>query len=223
MALTAKRRQKLLDLAFEIPSARDSWRTPRRDAPHWLGLDCGPIYEAVNRARENGESLSAIHLRHVHPLPNGLEAISREIQTHPCRGNERPGALRMRPARQHPAQPATAIQRSPASPKPTDSPSACAKSSTEPSNEHTRPTPHIPRTGKLTKKFFLTADHPTVVPGCGDFAVLASFYKMLEKRQLPHGIIVTLAGIGCSSRFPYFVNTHGAHFIHGRRCRSPRA
>jgi len=68
---------------------------------------------------------------------------------------------------------------------------------------------------KLTKKA-LTADHPTWCPGCGDFAVLASFYKMLEKLQLPQESIVTLAGIGCSSRFPYFVNTHGGHFIHGR-------
>jgi 2-oxoglutarate ferredoxin oxidoreductase subunit beta len=67
----------------------------------------------------------------------------------------------------------------------------------------------------LTKKA-VTADHPTWCPGCGDFAVLASYYKLLEKRQLPHENIVTLAGIGCSSRFPYFVNTHGAHFIHGR-------
>ena len=46
--------------------------------------------------------------------------------------------------------------------------------------------------------------------------MLAAFYKMLERRQLPHENIVTLAGIGCSSRFPYFVNTHGGHFIHGR-------
>src|SRR6478735_5973835 len=68
---------------------------------------------------------------------------------------------------------------------------------------------------KLTKKA-ITADHPTWCPGCGDFAVLASFYKVLEKRQLDHEKIVTLAGIGCSSRFPYFVNGHGAHFIHGR-------
>jgi len=68
---------------------------------------------------------------------------------------------------------------------------------------------------KLTKKI-LSADHPTWCPGCGDFSVLASFYKILEKRQLVHENIVTLAGIGCSSRFPYFVNSHGAHFIHGR-------
>ena len=46
--------------------------------------------------------------------------------------------------------------------------------------------------------------------------MLASFYKFLEKRNLEHEKIVTLAGIGCSSRFPYFVNGHGAHFIHGR-------
>ncbi len=67
----------------------------------------------------------------------------------------------------------------------------------------------------LTKKA-LTADHPTWCPGCGDFAVLASFYRVLEKLNLPHENIVTMAGIGCSSRFPYFVNTHGGHFIHGR-------
>ena len=76
-------------------------------------------------------------------------------------------------------------------------------------------TTEIPPREKLTKKA-ITADHPTWCPGCGDFAVLASFYKVLEKRQLDHEKIVTLAGIGCSSRFPYFVNGHGAHFIHGR-------
>src|ERR1700687_2762310 len=68
---------------------------------------------------------------------------------------------------------------------------------------------------KLSKKA-TPADHPPWCPGCGDFAVLASFYKVLEKRNLDHEKIVTLAGIGCSSRFPYFVNSYGAHFIHGR-------
>jgi 2-oxoglutarate/2-oxoacid ferredoxin oxidoreductase subunit beta len=75
--------------------------------------------------------------------------------------------------------------------------------------------PVSPEREKLTKKA-VTADHPTWCPACGDFAVLAAFYKVLERRQLPHENIVTLAGIGCSSRFPYFVNSHGAHFIHGR-------
>src|SRR5258708_19571995 len=69
----------------------------------------------------------------------------------------------------------------------------------------------IPREN-LTKKA-ITADHPTWCPGCGDFAVLASFYRVLEKRNLDHEKIVTLAGIGCSSRFPYFFNSHLAPFI----------
>lgn len=67
----------------------------------------------------------------------------------------------------------------------------------------------------LTKKE-LSADHPTWCPGCGDFAVLAAFFKVLEKLQFPHEKICTIAGIGCSSRFPYFVNGHGIHYIHGR-------
>src|ERR1017187_6156900 len=66
----------------------------------------------------------------------------------------------------------------------------------------------------LTKKV-LTADHPTCCPGCADFAVLAPFSRVLEKPQYPHESIVTRAGIGCSARFPYFVNTHGVHYIHG--------
>ena len=79
----------------------------------------------------------------------------------------------------------------------------------------TAPTAPTAEPEKLTKKA-LTADHPTWCPGCGDFAVLASFFKILENFQIPHEKIVTIAGIGCSSRFPYFVNGHGLHFIHGR-------
>jgi len=67
----------------------------------------------------------------------------------------------------------------------------------------------------LTKKQ-LRADHPTWCPGCGDFAVLASFFNVVQKLGIPHEKIVCVAGIGCSSRFPYFVNTHGIHFLHGR-------
>lgn len=67
----------------------------------------------------------------------------------------------------------------------------------------------------LTKKQ-LKADHPTWCPGCGDFAVLASFFNVIQKLGIPHEKIVCVAGIGCSSRFPYFVNAHGIHFIHGR-------
>lgn len=67
----------------------------------------------------------------------------------------------------------------------------------------------------LTKKE-VAADHPTWCPGCGDFSVLALYFKLIEKRKLLHEKITTVSGIGCSSRFPYFVQAHGAHFIHGR-------
>ncbi len=77
------------------------------------------------------------------------------------------------------------------------------------------PATAAPVADKLTKKQ-LIADHPTWCPGCGDFAVLAVFYKVLEKLQIPQEKIVVVAGIGCSSRFPYFMNTHSLHFIHGR-------
>ena len=67
----------------------------------------------------------------------------------------------------------------------------------------------------LTKKE-VAADHPTWCPGCGDFSVLALYFKLIERRKLWHEKITTIAGIGCSSRFPYFVQAHGAHYIHGR-------
>jgi 2-oxoglutarate ferredoxin oxidoreductase subunit beta len=67
----------------------------------------------------------------------------------------------------------------------------------------------------LTKKE-LAADHPTWCPGCGDFSVLALYFKLIEKRRLLHEKFVSVTGIGCSSRFPYFVQAYGAHFLHGR-------
>ena len=67
----------------------------------------------------------------------------------------------------------------------------------------------------LTKKE-IAADHPTWCPGCGDFSVLALYFKLIEKRKMLHEQITTVAGIGCSSRFPYFVQAHGVHYIHGR-------
>ena len=68
---------------------------------------------------------------------------------------------------------------------------------------------------KLTKKQ-LKADHPTWCPACGDFAVLASFFNVIQELRLTQTEFTCVAGIGCSSRIPYFVNSHGIHFIHGR-------
>src|SRR2546423_14125362 len=81
-------------------------------------------------------------------------------------------------------------------------------------NITTVPLPATDRKG-LTKKE-ISADHPTWCPGCGDFSVLALYFKLIEKRKIWHEKITTVAGIGCSSRFPYFVQAHGVHYILGR-------
>jgi 2-oxoglutarate ferredoxin oxidoreductase subunit beta len=53
-------------------------------------------------------------------------------------------------------------------------------------------------------------------PGCGDYAVLAVVQGFLPELGLKRENIVFVSGIGCSSRFPYYLNTYGMHSIHGR-------
>lgn len=57
---------------------------------------------------------------------------------------------------------------------------------------------------------------PTWCPGCGDFGVLAATYKALADLHLKREEVVVVSGIGCSSRFPYFLSTYGMHTLHGR-------
>ena len=74
-AMTAKRRRKLQLLAEEIPLPEVHGDPDGEALLVGWGSTYGPIHEAVNRARERGEGLSALHLRHLHPLPNGLNEI----------------------------------------------------------------------------------------------------------------------------------------------------
>ncbi len=53
-------------------------------------------------------------------------------------------------------------------------------------------------------------------PGCGDYSILAQMKKMLPTMGIPREQTVFISGIGCSSRFPYYMNTYGMHSIHGR-------
>lgn len=53
-------------------------------------------------------------------------------------------------------------------------------------------------------------------PGCGDYAILAQMKKALAGLAIPNEKLVFISGIGCSSRFPYYMNTYGMHSIHGR-------
>jgi 2-oxoglutarate/2-oxoacid ferredoxin oxidoreductase subunit beta len=68
----------------------------------------------------------------------------------------------------------------------------------------------------LTRKDFISDQMVRWCPGCGDFAILAQVQKLLPTFNLPREKFVFVSGIGCSSRFPYYVNTYGFHTIHGR-------
>ena len=74
MAMTAKRRNKLRKLAEEIPVPEIYGDQEGTLMVGW-GSTYGPIHDAVAMARAQGEKVAAIHLRHLHPLPNGLEKI----------------------------------------------------------------------------------------------------------------------------------------------------
>jgi 2-oxoglutarate/2-oxoacid ferredoxin oxidoreductase subunit beta len=69
---------------------------------------------------------------------------------------------------------------------------------------------------RLTKKDFTPDQSPRWCPGCGDYAVLNTVQKVLPELGIPRERFVWVSGIGCSSRFPYYMNTYGLHTIHGR-------
>ncbi len=68
----------------------------------------------------------------------------------------------------------------------------------------------------LTAKDFKTDQEVRWCPGCGDYAILAAVQGFLPELGVPKEKIVFVSGIGCSSRFPYYVSTYGMHSIHGR-------
>ncbi len=69
---------------------------------------------------------------------------------------------------------------------------------------------------KLTRKDFVSDQAVRWCPGCGDYAILATIQRVLPEMGIPKENIVFISGIGCSSRFPYYMNTYGIHSIHGR-------
>jgi 2-oxoglutarate ferredoxin oxidoreductase subunit beta len=63
---------------------------------------------------------------------------------------------------------------------------------------------------------YKSEEKPTWCPGCGDFGVLNALYLALRAKGYPTENVVTVSGIGCSSRLPYFMSTYGFHSLHGR-------
>ncbi len=68
----------------------------------------------------------------------------------------------------------------------------------------------------VTKKDFQSDQEVRWCPGCGDYAILAAVQSVLPELGIPREKFVIVSGIGCSSRFPYYMSTYGFHGIHGR-------
>lgn len=68
----------------------------------------------------------------------------------------------------------------------------------------------------LTAKDFKSDQEIRWCPGCGDHAILNAIQKAMADLNVPKENIAVVSGIGCSSRFPYYMNTYGFHSIHGR-------
>jgi len=68
----------------------------------------------------------------------------------------------------------------------------------------------------LSKKDFVSDQDVRWCPGCGDYAILSSVQKLFPTLGIPKENFLIVSGIGCSSRFPYYMNTYGFHSIHGR-------
>lgn len=68
----------------------------------------------------------------------------------------------------------------------------------------------------LTKEEFVSDQEVRWCPGCGDYAILSTVQRLAPKLGIPRENFVFVSGIGCSSRFPYYMNTYGFHTIHGR-------
>jgi 2-oxoglutarate ferredoxin oxidoreductase subunit beta len=68
----------------------------------------------------------------------------------------------------------------------------------------------------LTAKDLASDQEVRWCPGCGDYSILAQMKKALAPLGIPKEKMVFISGIGCSSRFPYYMNTYGFHTIHGR-------
>ncbi len=69
---------------------------------------------------------------------------------------------------------------------------------------------------KLTRQDFISGQEVRWCPGCGDYAILNNVQKVMPELGISREKMVFVSGIGCSSRFPYYMNTYGFHSIHGR-------
>ena len=165
-------------------------------------------------AREAGLKVGQLHLRNMNPLPNDLGEILKRykrVLVPELNLGQLSQILRAR----------YLVDASP-SPRSRASRSRRARFST-PSRPCWRSTemrvyPEVTHTDPSTLKLkdFQSDQDVRWCPGCGDYSILANVQRAMPGLGIPKENFVFVSGIGCSSRFPYYMNTYGMHTIHGR-------
>ena len=206
------RAEKVARIARDIPPLEVHGDAERRAAGPRLGLDVRRHHRRGQHGpRKPGLKVSRAHLRYLNPFPANLGEVL-------ARFEQRPGARdEPRPARAAAARPLsrrTCI--------------VCTKVQGQPFTrqeildkiheilEHNIACPLRRTTPTLTKKDFQTDQEVRWCPGCGDYAILSAVQQVFPELGIPREKFVVVSGIGCSSRFPYYMNTFGFHSIHGR-------
>jgi TPP-dependent indolepyruvate ferredoxin oxidoreductase alpha subunit len=185
------------------------------------GSTAGPIMAACQQLRERGRKVARAHLRHVAPLPPGTTEVLRRYRHVVCPENNSGQMSMLLRARtlvdvkgynRITGQPFSAVELTEAieniawGGEDADAPTA-ARPREQADDRHN---------GDLTKKDFTSDQEVRWCPGCGDYAILATMQSLLPKLGAKPESTVFISGIGCSSRFPYYMNTYGMHSIHGR-------
>jgi hypothetical protein len=214
------RAAKIAGIANDIPPLEDRGRRRQRQAARArLGLDLRLDPRSRAALPRRGLSVSHAHLRYINPFPKNLgELLKRfdRVLIPELNLGQLVKLIRSRtwcPPRA-PQGPGATVQDLRARGK--------IRKSRELSAEQSPREPHVEhhRAAKLTKKDFEDRSGRALVPGLRDYSILAIVQRMMPELGIPREKIVWVSGIGCSSRFPYYMNTYGFHTIHGPRRRS---
>ena len=169
------------------------------------GSTYGPIGAACRALRARGVEIAQAHLRHLAPMPKNIGDVLARYErvvipemnlgqlAHVIRARFLVDAIALQPG------PRPAVHRRRAGDHAGGGRQECLRSRS-----------------KLTMKDFKSDQEVRWCPGCGDYAILAAMQSFMPELNIPRERIVFVSGIGCSSRFPYYMNTYGMHSIHGR-------
>ena len=167
----------------------------------WAAIDA-----AMQRRRRAGRKIAWIHLTHLSPLPNDL---GEKLQPVPPRAGAR--------AQQRSADPARAVRVPGRRQGPHQDHGPPVHRPRDRSRDRKDPGGMTDAVVNLTSKKDWASDQEVRwCPGCGDYGILLAVQQLMPELGVLPENTVFISGIGCSSRFPYYMNTYGMHSIHGR-------